>query len=180
MTLVRLMNQKLKGFQMKAFLILFTLFTFSVNAQLKTNTGQPIDIRGGITSPVPGSLLSFLDRDHFRMTQSYGMSYYSGGGQSGTLGMYTNSMNFRLSDPLLLRLNIGVMHQPFGAPKGSKNQNAQVMQGMELIYRPNKYFQFQAGFSNTPFVNSSAGAGVFNQFVPNYSTRGFEDYGFNK
>ncbi len=166
---------------MRAFVIMMMLSAVSLNAQFRNQTGQSKDIRGGITSPVPGSLLGFLDRDRFNMSQSYGMSYYSGGGQSGSVGMYTNSMNFRLADPLLLRFNVGIMHQPFGGPKGAKNQGAQVMEGVELIYRPNKNFQFQAGFSNAPTYNSYnnpfLSGGMFNSFSSPTGGR-FEDYGF--
>ncbi|HNB58645.1 MAG TPA: hypothetical protein PKV06_16835 [bacterium] len=160
------------------FLLIFGLCSVSLSAQLKTQTGrEPIDVHGGITSAVPGSLLSFIGSDRVTMTQSYAMTYYSGGGASGTLGMYSNSLNIRLSDPLVLRLNTGLMHQSFGQNKNSLMQkNHEILHGAELVYRPSRHFQMQVGYSNNPYYTGNS---LFNPGPQRSGSGGlFDDYGF--
>lgn len=138
-------------------LITILLVSSSVHAQFRTQTVNRVDVKSGITTHAPGSLADFLSPERFYMNQSYGLTYYTGAGQSGSIGMYTNSLNFRLSNPLFLRVDLGVMHQPFGGPKGMNDQNAQFLHGAELIYKPNKNFQMQVGYSTTPYNTNGYG-----------------------
>jgi hypothetical protein len=139
--------------------ITFLLTTaLTAQAQLKSQVDEKqINVRESLTTP--SSLFGLLSPNRFSMNQSYSLSFYSGGGQSGSLGMFNNAFNFRLSDPLMLRVDMGVMHQPFGGPKGSglQNQNAHFMGGAELIYRPSERFMMQVGVSNNPYTNGSFG-----------------------
>lgn len=147
-------------------LSMILLVCFSAQAQFRTQTGQRVDVKSGITTSVPGTLADFLNPERFYMNQSYGVTFYSGGGQSGSLGAYTNSLNFKLSNPLFLRVNLGIMHQPFGGPKGVEGQNAQFLHGAELIYKPNKKFQMQVGYSTMPVYNN--GYGIYQSPFGNY------------
>jgi len=149
--------------------------TFSAQAQFKSQTERtPVDVKGAITTPT--TLFGLFSPDRFYMTQSYGVSFYTGGGQSSSLGLYTNSMNFKLSDPLMLRVNMGVSHQPFA---GKENQNAQFLHGAELIYKPSRYFQMNVGYSNSPYYS---GLGYGNYFSPGFqsSDNGFDQYKFGE
>ena len=137
------------------------LSDFSV-AQLRTQAEKPpVNVRSGITTALPGTLAGYLNPDQFRMTNSYGMTFYSGGGHSGSVGQFTNSMFFKVSEPLFLRVDLGVMHEPFGP---SKSQNAQFMHGAELIYQPNSRFQMNVGYSVSPYYS---GLGMYQSpFAP--------------
>ncbi|MBL7961738.1 hypothetical protein JNL27_16010 [bacterium] len=139
------------------FFVMILSVSLSAQAQFRTQTVNRVDVKSGITTPMPGTLAEFLSPERFYMNQSYGLTYYTGGSQSGSIGMYTNSLNFRLSNPLFLRVDLGVMHQPFGGPKGVNEQNAQFLHGAELIYKPNKSFQMQVGYSTTPYYNNGYG-----------------------
>ncbi len=122
--------------------------------QLKSQAEKPpVNVLGGILSPSNGGLFGLFSPDRFYMSHSYGLTYYTGGGQSGSMGIYTNTMNFKLSDPLFLRVNMGLQHQPFGGPKIYENQGAQFLHGAELIYQPNRNLQMTVGYSNNPFYS---------------------------
>lgn len=122
----------------------------SVHAQLRSQIEQkPIDVLGGISNT--GSLFGFFSPDRFVMNHSYSLSYFTGGGVSGSSGIYMNTMNFKLSNPLFLRVNMGVQHQPFGGPKIFGNEGANFLHGAELVYQPNKNLQMMVGYSNHPF-----------------------------
>lgn len=145
---------------MKTWILMASLlmsFSATVHAQFKSQTANLVNVRSGITTPVPGTLAEFLNPDRFYMNQSYGLTYYTGGGQNGSVGMYTNSLNFKLYNPLFLRVDLGMMHQPFGGPKGVDGQKPQFMHGAELIYKPNKNFQLQVGYSASPYYNNGYG-----------------------
>jgi len=164
------MYQKGRTMKNLIFALYFLLMTsYSVMAQLKSQAErQPLNVKTGITSFMPGSLFSFLSSDRFSMSHSYSMMYYTGGGYNGSLGVLTNTMNFRLADPLLLKVNMGVQHQPFGGPKALNT--TQFLHGAELIYKPNNNLIFNIGYSNNPYYS---GVGSYeNPFVspwaPNY------------
>lgn len=161
---------------MRRIVFLIGLFlAVSAQAQLRSQTElKQIDVKESITSPGGGSLFNFLSADRFSMNQSYALSFYSGGGQSGSLGMFTNTFNFKLSNPLMLRVDMGIMHQPFGGPKtGLQNQNAHFMHGAELIYRPSDHFMMQVGYRNNPYYSN---AGFYENPFARGTNGSFNDY----
>ena len=128
----------------------------SVNAQLKSQLEtEPLDVKNSMVQhQTPNSLIGGLfSPQNFKMMHSYSMSVFSGGGATGSLGMYTNTMLFRLSSPLTLKVNTGIAHQPFGGPEGVSSQGAKFMHGAELIYAPSEKFQMRIGYSNNPFYS---------------------------
>ncbi len=156
--------------------VFLMLVSLSGVAQLKTQTEKPpLDVLGGITRPANSwSLASLFSPDRFHMSHSYGMTFFSGGGQSGSIGLYTNTMDFRLSDPLFLRVNTGILHRPFGGPKNAPD-NAQLVHGAELIYKPTRHFQMNVGYSSTPLY------GGYAPYESPFARRGpgtFENYTF--
>lgn len=139
---------------MKSIILLLLMVACAAqgHAQLRSQAEKkPIDVVGGITSPLSGSFLGLFSPDRFVMNHSYSMTYFSGGGMSGSMGVYMNTMNFKLSNPLYLRVNMGVEHQPFGGKRIYGNEGAHFLHGAELIYQPNQNFQMQVGYSNNPF-----------------------------
>lgn len=147
-------------------------------AQLKSQTEKPpIDVLNGITSPSGAGLFgSLFSPNRFHMSHSYGVTFFSGGGQSGSVGLYTNTMDFRLSNPLFLRVNTGVLHRPFGGPKNAPD-DAQLVHGAELIYKPTKNFQLNVGYSSTPLYG---GYRPYESPFARRSTDAFEGYTFGE
>ncbi len=155
--------------------ILALMMTYPVQPQFKSQTERlPIDVRSGITS-ASGTFFSLFSPDRFYMNHSYSLSYFTGGGYSGSLGMLNNTLNFKLADPLFMKVNLGVMHQPFGGPKDAPYQNAQFMHGAELIYKPNNKFQMNIGYSNSPYYQ---GFGMYDNPFIRPAGSGFDDFRF--
>lgn len=158
------------------FALLLCLTTLSLRGQFKSQTEQrPLDVRGGITS-ASSTFFSLFSPDRFSMSHSYSLMYYTGGGTNGSLGMFNNTMNFKLADPLFLKVDLGVMHQPFGGPKNAPNQNARFMHGAELIYKPNNKFQMNVGYSVSPFYYN--GFGMYDNPFQKPAGSGFQDFQF--
>lgn len=159
-----------------SFTVFLCVMTWTVQAQFKSQLErQPVDVRSGITS-ASGSFLSLFSPDRFYMSHSYSLMYYTGGGYSGSLGMLNNTLNFKLADPLFLKVDVGVMHQPFGGPKNAPNQNAKLMHGAELIYKPNNKFQMNIGYSSSPYNYN--GFGMYDNPFQKPAGSGFQDFQF--
>ena len=88
----------------------------------------------GVT-PVP-TPFSLLDLSRIKWSHSYSVSFFSGGGQSGQLGVASTSAYYEFNDKLSLQVNLGILHNP-GAIWGDKNNNdATLLPGFRLDYRP--------------------------------------------
>jgi hypothetical protein len=91
-----------------------------------------------------GSLFNtLLDPEHFRMSHSYSLEYNSM--MNNTVGEYVNTMRYAFDFPLVLRADIGMMHQPFGASDkqaqygfGSDAFTGVYLKNASLTYRPFK------------------------------------------
>ena len=91
---------------------------------------------------------SFLDRNRFSMQQSYSLSYASGGAGSMSSGLYLNTLNYKLSNPLTLSVDLG-FYTPISSTIPGARQNTLMSQGtgssfvlprVGLEYRPNDRF----------------------------------------
>lgn len=96
-----------------------------------------------------GFLNSLLDPSRFSMTHSYTMSFTRFGNQTLNQGLYLNTMNFRVSDPLLMQVRIGYLHQPFGGYGTAGDANGKLfLQRAMVQYKPSDkmsiVFDYQA------------------------------------
>ncbi len=95
---------------------------------------------------------SFFDPSKLIMRQSYSFGYYSGGGNSGSVGYYLNSLEYSFSSPLKIRLDLGYLHSPsamFSGGSGSLNSGV-VVPGVSLDWRPSKNFNFRLDYRQVP------------------------------
>jgi hypothetical protein len=87
------------------------------------------------------SSFSLLDPTRLTLQQSYSFSYFSNSKYSGSLGVYTTTLNYQLSKPLSLTLSLNYLHQPlsvFGRDNiGVKDD---ILPNFQLHYRPNNSF----------------------------------------
>lgn len=99
-----------------------------------------------------GFLDALLDPSRFSMSHSYSMSFSSMGGRSFNQGLYLNTMDFRFSDPLTMRLRIGYAHQPFGGGLGMNGPaNGQLfLQQARIQYKPSDKVMFTLDYQQLP------------------------------
>jgi len=94
---------------------------------------------------------SLLDPSRLKMSQSYTFSYFSSGKQSGTFGLYTNTLEYRISQPLLVRVGLAYLHQPLSMfNRGSQSLNGVLLPNFQLFYQPSKSFQLRIDVSSMP------------------------------
>ncbi|MBN2200671.1 hypothetical protein JW777_01820 [bacterium] len=95
-----------------------------------------------------GILDGLIDPSRFKMTQSYSLSFFSAGSRSFNQGLYLNTMQYRLSDPLTAVLQVGYLHQPLGGAGLTGSSAGQfIISGASLDYRPSDktrlFFDYQ-------------------------------------
>jgi len=96
---------------------------------------------------------SLFDPSKLSMHQSYSLAYYSGGGASGSIGYYMNSLEYRFSNPLRIRVDIGWIHNPSGLFSGGSSnlQKGIFVPGFSIDWRPSESFNFRLAYRSVPF-----------------------------
>lgn len=86
---------------------------------------------------------ALLDPEHFRMSHSYSVQYNSL--LNNTVGEYVNTMTYAFDIPLMIRADIGLMHQPFGVSNkqkqygfGSDAFSGVYLKNLSMTYQPFK------------------------------------------
>lgn len=134
----------------------------AIDAQFRTEQNSPtISEQIGLPySPSNSSMvLGFIDPSNLDMQQSYSMSFVSGGGNSTTLGLYTNRLSYMINPDLQIIADIGYLHQPFqsmmsnGMPSNIFT-NGQFFYGGELRYKPTENSFLTIRLDNIPRYSS--------------------------
>jgi hypothetical protein len=102
------------------------------------------------------SLDRLFSPEYFQMRHSYELSFGSyGGGLS--LGEYTNTMLWRFSPKVAARLDVGLLHTPFGAgpgmnlPDGQQNFSKLYLKNAEISYRPSQRMAIHLSVRQSPY-----------------------------
>ena len=96
---------------------------------------------------------SLLDLSRLDMSHSYTISYFSANGHGTTIGMYMNSIRYRISNPLTLNVNLAWVHQPgqiFGGDRGTPTDYGSIYPSFSLEYRPSENFYLEVGYHSVP------------------------------
>ncbi len=107
----------------------------------------------------------WLDLSRATFSHSYSLTYFSGGGTSGSLGLWTSAMRYEFSDHLRLTLNLGVLHDG-GAIFGSdfrSDRNTTFLPGFRLEYQP----------SDKVYMSVS-----FQRYAGGYGPYGYQPFGY--
>jgi hypothetical protein len=102
------------------------------------------------------SLDRLFSPEYFQMHHSYELSFGSyGGGMS--LGEYTNTMLWRFSPKVAARLDVGLLHTPFGAgpgmnlPNGQQSYSKLYLKNAEIAYRPTQNMAIHLSVRQSPY-----------------------------
>ncbi len=130
-------------------ILLILLIPALVSAQFKNQT-KP-DISNQIAQPASNILLGFLNPERFSMNHSFSASFVTFGNHSLMLNSYVNTINYRISDPLLLKLNLGIANMPYNNFTDNPGLNdTQFFGGAELRYRPSNSTAISVGVNVSP------------------------------
>lgn len=93
------------------------------------------------------SSFSLLDPSRLKMRQSYTLSYFSGKKGSESSGLYLNTIQYQISEPLKLTMNLGYLHRPSFWQRSGNSFNTQgILSDFQLEYKKsNFYFLLKIG-----------------------------------
>ena len=153
----------------RLFLIIFVFVASVTFAQFRDEANNKPDIRSGIVKNNSfGSLLGFINPDNFSMHHSFGLSYSSFGNSGGmALGVYTNSMAYKVSDKLNLETDISIVNTPYNTfgNEFSKQTNGVYLSRAQLTYKPTDNMNVIFQYRNVPgSLYSPYGYGGYSPF----------------
>ena len=116
-----------------------------------TAFAQNIDKAPKSYAPVKSSF-SLFNPQRFHMTQSYSLMFSSSNSGRHSLGMYLNSIEYQVSDPLKIRLDLAYVHQPgalFNNSHGALS-GGRLLPAISIDYRPLKNLYLRFDYSQVP------------------------------
>ncbi|NQT24357.1 hypothetical protein HQ585_03280 [candidate division KSB1 bacterium] len=133
------------------FILILSITAIAVFGQQNPNQSSIFKPDQLIQKPT-GFLNQLIDPNKFSMSQSYSLSFLSSGRQSTNIGMYLNTMNYQFSDPLMMQVSVGYMHQPLGGAGMQNNQNGNVfLQRAMLQYKPTENMTLTVDYQQLPY-----------------------------
>jgi len=158
----------------KLTLFIFLLCTTAILGQYKETGIQTTSVKDGITDNSPNYLFGFLNTNDFTMRHSFSMQYSSFGSQGLALGVYTNSMFYRLMDNMDVQLDVSLVHSPYSTfgEAFQKDISGLYISNAAINYRPWKDVSFHLQYRTMP-----NGYGYYRPFYGMYSP--FRNPGFN-
>jgi len=155
----------------KILIIIFLGFSLIGLAQFKNSGTETPNIMNGIVdqSASSGSLFGFLNPDNFHMSNSVEMSYQTFGGQGLALGVFTNSMFFKLASDLNFQTDISLVNSPYSSlGRDFQNSiNGIYLSRAALNYQPYENLFITVEYNRLPGgYNPYMGFSTFNRLSP--------------
>lgn len=137
-------------------LILLSLLLLPLVAQSQfrgEEPGMPSVREGVYRSSGSNNILGFFNPDNFEMRHSVSVQYGSFGDQGLGMSMYTNSLRYRISEPLSVRADIAMMFTPFGSLGSQMQQDLSgiFLRRASVDYRPTKDMHISLQYRNDPY-----------------------------
>jgi hypothetical protein len=93
---------------------------------------------------------SLIDLSKLHFSHSYSFTFFSGGGTSGSVGLYTGSMFYEFSHSLSLDVQLGIAHDPSALFGNNVGTDASFYPAVNLDYHPSNNFRISVGFESHP------------------------------
>ncbi|MBI1806686.1 MAG: hypothetical protein HYR76_06500 [Ignavibacteria bacterium] len=155
-------------------IVLVAVLCMSATAigQFKSQAEQPSAAQSLVRpSPTISSFLGLLNMDNFTMRHNFSVGYISSGGDGLSLASYTNSMFYKISDPLNVRFDLTLQGSPFGQNVSPYHSalNGLFLSRAELNYRPWENFFIKVEYQRRP----GTFYGLYNPWYNPYSSSNF-------
>lgn len=157
---------------------MLALATINCFSQFKDkNIFKPSIQEGMINNNTPSLILGFFNPENFSMSHSYSMSYTTSGSNGLALGVYTNTMRYKLADNFNMQLDASLVHSPYSS--FGKNYQDQIsgiyLSSAQLNYQPWKDVNISVQYRNVP-------DGIYNGFygLNRFGGGFYEDFLFGR
>lgn len=157
-------------------ILLIVTFTSISHAQFRKDRQRASDLTGPVIKEDPSDGAKLGNLFNMQMDHSYSMTFASAGGQYQNQNAYTNTMHFFFSDDLTGRVDLQLLHSPFGNnPMAGSNSKKNIqfrLRNAELNYdlsdNSSISVQFQQvpsyGYGYSPFNRSPFGRAYSSPF----------------
>lgn len=136
-------------------LILLIIFFASVTlfAQFKDNGLNEPSVKEGVVNHSSGDSFGFLNANNFQMHHSFNLSYSTIGGYGTSLGVYTNSMFYKLMSNMNVQMDISLVYSPYSSfGKNFQNDlNGIYISRAAVNYYPTKNMEISVQYRNMPY-----------------------------
>ncbi len=142
--------------------LLVIAFSFtSVFAQYRSQPTKP-NISSILSTPSSGlPFAGFLNPEKFQIHHSFSMSFGNAWGRSLMLSSYMNTIDYRFSDKLWLRANLGIVSSPYNTfGEGFYLNKPQFFGGAQLHYQISENTRLMLQIDTSPYLY----APTFGQF----------------
>lgn len=116
---------------------------------------------GGAATP-----FSLFDLSRLHMNQSYSLNFFSSGGQTQSIAMYMNQIDYQFAKPLRIQIGVAYLHQPqswFGA-SASSTLNNKLLPSFRLFWEPSRNFHVSVGYEQwAPGLMGSSYSNYYNR-----------------
>jgi len=104
-----------------------------------------------LATPGQGSSISLMDPERLSIRHGFSLSMANLGGLSYSYGIYSNQLNYLISDKWSLYTNLDLVQPTHSSmPAGVNTFNNQIYYGANLLYRPSKSMQLSISVDNYP------------------------------
>lgn len=156
-------------------LLFITVFASAASAQLRDNVRSSTDLTGPLVeqrSMEPGSWENLFN---MQMSHSYDMMFSSFGGQFQNMNAYTNTMRFAFTDRLTGRVDLSLLHSPFGSSMLGGNSQGGIgaeflIRNAELNYQISDRSSIHLRFQQVPAMGMNPGSYYANPFYRPYGS----------
>gem|GEM_PF-1928276 len=138
-------------------------------AQEETSSVPNLDIawQPGVTSQSGLRNLMLIDPSRLTISRSVTMSYGMGSGYgssgSAVTGLFLNHVNYRISDPVQVWVDVGVGYHPSLEMDGQSGAEV-VVPGFGLLYQPSDRFRLEVSVQNPRYYYHPYGYSPYNMW----------------
>lgn len=165
--------------KIKSLLLIVLILSGFAFGQFGRNEIPDPPIKEMITNRSNSIIFGFFNPENFKMTHNFSMSYTNFGSNSIALGVYTNSMFYKIADPLTVQLDISLTHSPYNSfGKQFQNDFNQVfISRAQVNWRPSENFHMMIQYRNIPSnFGYFSPYGYYNSNRYLYDEDGFNDW----
>ena len=152
----------------KTIIVCFSLFLVSViSAQFRSQVPSD-NPKSPFVNPDQRSSISLLDPGRLSMHHGFSLSMASMGGQSQSYGIYSNQLQYLISNKWSLFTNLNLIQPTHSSmPTGVNTFTGQIYGGAQLLYRPSSSLQLSISVDNYPRLYRNYPANRYSPF-PRY------------
>ncbi len=126
----------------------FAVVSASGETLMDQNSRSTVGNQSGVSVGGASTPFSLFDPSRLRMNHTYSVNFFSAGGQTQSIAMYMNQIDYQFAKPLRIQIGLAYIHQPqswFGA-SASSTLNNKILPSFRLFWEPSRNFHVSVGY----------------------------------